>query len=308
MSSKIASIERLNLSASDGVPDIKIPRLPPRPAIAGPKVSVVMPTYRRPHYIGETIRLLLEGTWTDFELIVQDDGDGRDGTAEAVARAAQGDARVRYFRNEHKLGIPDNLNAAIQNTRGEFIAMCHDHDVYAPSFLAEMVETLARHPTALYVHCAINVISQRGAYVQSCVGDWPELSAGTDWLKFLLSRWHCPVCALTVVRRSAHEQLGLYDASCGFIADIDMWMRLAQHGDVAYVRRPLIGVREREAGHMAAAMADALLRTTLMIHRRHLPQVYGPAERLCRQLQLQSQYFYRIARERAARIARRVLR
>ena len=64
------------------------PRLEPRTSI-GPKVSAVMPTFRRPHVIGETMRCLLDGEWTDFELIVQDDGDGRDGAAEAVGRAAE---------------------------------------------------------------------------------------------------------------------------------------------------------------------------------------------------------------------------
>src|ERR1700682_3231675 len=87
------------------------PRLEPRTS-SGPKVTVVMPTFRRPHVIGKTVRCLLDGEWTDFELIVQDDGDGRDGTIEAVGDAARGDPRVRYIRNERKLGIPGNLNAA----------------------------------------------------------------------------------------------------------------------------------------------------------------------------------------------------
>src|SRR5712664_2358028 len=166
------------------------PRLEPRTSI-GPKVSAVMPTFRRPHVIGETVRCLLDGEWTDFELIVQDDGDGRDGTAEAVSDAARGDPRVRYIRNECKLGIPGNLNAAIMNSRGELIAMCHDHDVYRPTFLRRMVEMLDRHPSALFVHCAIDCITEAGEYVNSFVSNVAELTAGRDWLKVMLSTLPC---------------------------------------------------------------------------------------------------------------------
>src|SRR5229473_2538483 len=162
------------------------PRLEPRTS-TGPKVSAVMPTFWRPHVIGETMRCLLDGEWTDFELIVQDDGDGRDGTAEAVHAAARGDPRVRYIRNENKLGIPGNLNAAIRNSRGELIAMCHDHDVYRPAFLRRMVELLERHPSALFVHCAIDCITEAGKYVNTIVSNAAELTAGRDWLKVMLS-------------------------------------------------------------------------------------------------------------------------
>ena len=92
----------------------------------------------------------------------------------------------------------------------------------------------------------IDVVRQDGSYVCSHVGDWPELTPGYSWLKVMLNSLHCPVCALTLVRREAHEKCGLYDPAGGFIADVEMWMRLSGQGDVAYVAEPLIAVRERE--------------------------------------------------------------
>src|ERR1700722_6763380 len=81
----------------------KIPQLLPRKLIAGPQVTVVMPTYRRAGQIGESIRSLLNGTFTDFELLVRDDGNETDGTSQAVTEAAGRDARVRYHRNREPL-------------------------------------------------------------------------------------------------------------------------------------------------------------------------------------------------------------
>jgi hypothetical protein len=138
-----------------------------------------------------------------------------------------------------------------------------------------MVEALERNPSALFVHCAIDSITQEGKYLQTFSADWPELSPGIDWLRFMLSTTSCPVCALTLVRRSAHEEHGLYDPRCDFVSDVELWMRLSSQGDVAYIRDPLIQVRERETNHYATANARKIVGHIAEIHRRYLPRAYG---------------------------------
>ena len=281
------------------------PRLAARAGAAGPRVSVVMPTYRRPHQIGDAIRSLLAQSWTDFELLVRDDGDGADGTREAGLAAAGGDPRVRYHRNPTPLRMPGNLNGGIEATRGEVVAVCHDHDLYRPEFLAEMLGALDRNPSALFVHCAIEVINQEGRPLASHVGEWPELTPGAEWLKFMLGGLSCPVCALTLVRREAHERFGLYDPAHGFISDAELWMRLARHGDVAYVARPLIQVREREEGHHADANAIPLTHSIARIHRRYLPLAYRGGTRLLRRAALEARLARTVLRIRASQVKAR---
>src|SRR5207247_7732787 len=107
------------------------------------------------------------------------------------------------------------------------------------------------------------------------INDWPEITTGADWLRFMLQSLNCPVCALTIVRRESHEHYGLYDPSGGFIADVEMWMRLSSHGDVAYVREPLICVREREDQHIESLNGDRWIVTAARIHRRFLQLAYA---------------------------------
>lgn len=265
-----------------------VPQLSIRSSATGPKVSLVMPTYGRSHQIGETLRSLLAQSFSDFELLIRDDGDGADGKEKAVVAACGGDSRVRYHRNEHRLGIPGNTNSGIVETQGELISVCHDHDLYREDYIEQMVKGLERNRSALFVHCSVDVIRQDGDFVQSHIGNWPELSGGTSWLRFMLRSLHCPVCALTVVRRDAHERYGLYDPRYGFVADVEMWMRLSQHGDVAFLAAPLIQVREREPGHAASSNWATLLRTVAAIHRTYSAQEYCGAEYLYRRLLLES--------------------
>lgn len=284
----------------------EIPVLLPRSG-QGPEVTIVMPTYRRAQAIGGTIKTLLEGTWKDFELLVRDDGDGSDGTREAVTAAANGDRRVAYHRNARNLRMPGNLNEGIKESRGNFIAVCHDHDLYRPTFIETMVTTLRRNPTALFVHCAIETIRQDGSVIQTHIGEWNELTPGGEWLKFMLSSLNCPVCALTVLRREAHEQYGLYDLSCGFIADVEMWMRLSTRGDVAYVREPLIKVCEREDKHVETANSEHWIRMAAKIHRRYMTAAYGTTDQILRRIRLELEFGNRYISDRSSRIARRLL-
>jgi hypothetical protein len=52
-----------------------------------------------------------------------------------------------------------------------------------------------------------------------------------------------------MVPRELYERAGLYSPTFGFVADVEMWIRLALIGDVGYIAEPLIQVREREPGH-----------------------------------------------------------
>jgi glycosyltransferase involved in cell wall biosynthesis len=270
----------------DGVTDPAL-QLMPRKSVDGRRVSIIMPTFRRSHQIPESIRSLLNGEYQDFELLVRDDGNASDGTEQAVADAAAGDTRVRYHRNSANLGVARNLNAGIRASQGELIAVCHDHDLYRPGFLKAMVNALDRHPSALYVHCASQVIGQEGEHRGSNVSDFAELTTGTEWLKFMLSTPHCPVCALTLVRRSAHERYGVYNPADGFITDVDMWMRLSTYGDVAYVREPYLLLRERERDHHANSNFADITRSVARIHSRYIPVAYQGAERVRAMLRLQ---------------------
>jgi glycosyltransferase involved in cell wall biosynthesis len=234
-----------------------------------------MPTFHRAHQIGDSIRSLLHGTWNDFELLVCDDGEGEDGTQDAVASAAGGDPRVIYYKNARRLGMPGNLNSGIERTVGRYIAVCHDHDLYAPDFLSAMREALASHPSALYVHCGIAVVDQAGNITGEHIGVWPALTEGNEWLRFMLHSLHCPVCALTLVRREAHEKYGLYDPTYGFVADVELWLRLAARGDVVYVARPLIRVREREANHWANGQSSRHMRSIAAAQRKYVGHAGG---------------------------------
>ena len=108
-----------------------------------PRVSVVMPAYNAASFITEAVGSTLAQTFTDFELIVVDDGS-TDDTA-TIARAFADD-RLRVIGNSANLGMFTSLNIALGSARGEFIARMDADDIMAPTRLAEQVALMDDRP------------------------------------------------------------------------------------------------------------------------------------------------------------------
>src|SRR5215470_8388474 len=103
-----------------------------------PRVSVLLPTYNRAHYLAEAIQSALDQTYADLEVVVVDDGS-TDNSAELVRRFA--DPRVRLFRQENR-GISAALNTAFRAARGRYIAILNSDGRWLPELLAEEVAVL----------------------------------------------------------------------------------------------------------------------------------------------------------------------
>jgi hypothetical protein len=181
--------------------------------------------------------------------------------------------------------MPGNLNEGIRRTRGTHVLVCHDHDLYAPGLVGEMVGLLDAEPDVAYVHSAIRVIDQAGVVHRTYVGPYARVTPGRAWAGLMLSRFDSPVCADSMVPRWRYETAGLYDERFGFVADVEMWIRLALAGDVGYIARPLIDVREREPGHMYFERRWEILDTLVQILKHHHAGVHDAH---WRRLQLQT--------------------
>jgi glycosyltransferase involved in cell wall biosynthesis len=113
-----------------------------------PRVSVIMAAYNEERFLAEAVESVLAQDFTDFELLITDDGS-TDSTPE-VARsfAERHPDRVRVLHGERNQGKPFALNRALAVRRGELIAWLDGDDVMLPSKLARQVQALDANPDA----------------------------------------------------------------------------------------------------------------------------------------------------------------
>src|SRR5688500_5829413 len=121
-----------------------------------PAVSIIMPAYNVDPYVGVAVRSALAQTFTDFELIVVDDGS-RDETAAIVKALGREDSRVRLVQQANR-GLAGARNTALRASRGVLFALLDSDDAWEPQFLEEQLAILAARPD-------IDIVTGNGWYL-----------------------------------------------------------------------------------------------------------------------------------------------
>jgi glycosyltransferase involved in cell wall biosynthesis len=110
-----------------------------------PLVSVLMTAYNRENYIVEAIESVLSSTYTNFELIVVDDGS-TDNTVNIARGYAHKDDRIKVYVNTKNLGDYANRNNAAKKAKGEYLMYVDSDDRIFPDGIANCVGTMLRFP------------------------------------------------------------------------------------------------------------------------------------------------------------------
>lgn len=109
---------------------------------ATPRLSVIMAAYNEERFIAESIESVLAQSYTDFEVIISDDGSTDATPAIARSYAERHPGRIRVLCAEHNQGKPFALNRALAIRRGELIAWLDGDDVMLPGKLERQVAAL----------------------------------------------------------------------------------------------------------------------------------------------------------------------
>lgn len=203
-----------------------------------PKITVVIPVYNRDQYVGEAIKSILAQTFTDFELLVIDDGS-TDQSREVVR--SYHDPRVRLECNETNEGIPKTRNTGLRLARGEYLAFLDSDDWAYPERLAKQVAFLDRHPDYAAVGAWIDRMDDEGRALKRIKRKPVSPDEIAAQRLFQSGIENSASMARTVVLR----EYGLreeYDLS----EDFDLWARIAAKYKLAAL--PEILVRRRRHG------------------------------------------------------------
>src|ERR1700733_5747385 len=124
-----------------GLYPIELLRLP-----AEPLVSILISNYNYERYIGDSIQSALDQTYSNFELIICDDGS-TDDSVRIIDEYVRRDPRLRLISKENG-GQASGFNAAFAASRGEIIALLDSDDIFLPNKVERVVEDFQAHPDA----------------------------------------------------------------------------------------------------------------------------------------------------------------
>ncbi|MBN3942058.1 tetratricopeptide repeat protein [Nostoc sp. NMS9] len=251
--------------------------------------SVVVTVYNRIDYLLECLVSVLT-QWQgeeEMEIIVIDDASTTP-VFEVVNSIGQG--IINYYRNPQNLGLPGNWNAGVALTRGHWIHLLHDDDYILPGFYSRLQESLEGCSDSVgAAFTGYENINEKGEVIFSQQVYGEQRGIAQNWLQIIgvSNLLNMPA---VVIRREAHEQLGVYHPELTYTSDWEVYKRITSVFDWWY--EPEILARYRH--HANNVTSELLLSGKQMISIRRAIEIsksYFPTE-YSAQITAQSQNHY----------------
>ncbi len=218
------------------------------------QVSVLLPVYNAERYLSEAVESILRQSFTDFELLITDDGS-TDGSLPLLQSYAAQDSRIRLLSRANR-GLIFTLNEMLAQAKGELLARMDADDIATTDRLALQVQFLQQHPEYVCVGGAFNLIDAQGRIVQ-----WIPMPEQNDEIQQMLLMGRTIInhpCAL--MRRTALQQIGGYDSQMPTVEDLDMLLKLGEVGRLANLPDTVLHYRF----HLESVSAQNILFQTEM--------------------------------------------
>lgn len=187
-------------------------------------ISVIMGIYHCASTLPEAIDCILAQTFTDWELILCDDGSG-DKTAEiAEEYAAKYPQQIRLIRNEKNLGLNQTLNRCLEAAQGRYIARMDGDDRCSPHRFEEEIAVLEAEPEISIVSTDMEFFDESGVWGRIAHPEYPQNSDFVHGSPFC----HAPC----MVRREAFEAVKGYSVGKRLlrVEDYHLWIKMYREG------------------------------------------------------------------------------
>jgi glycosyltransferase involved in cell wall biosynthesis len=197
-----------------------------------PKISVIIPVYNAIQFLPDTLSCVLNQTFTDFEVIIVDDGSN-DESADWVAGVS--DSRISLIRQANQ-GTQGARNTGVRHAQGEYIALLDNDDLWEPTKLEKQFRCLEQNPSVGLVYTWTSIIDQH----DKRTGETVVSHADGDVFKQLLVSNFVACGSTPLIRRVCFEQVGVFDCELHYLGDWDMWIRIARHYPFAVIKEFLV--------------------------------------------------------------------
>lgn len=207
-----------------------------------PKVSVIIPTYNRRDYVQEAIDSVLAQTYTDYEVIVVDDGS-TDHTGEVLqARYGEG-IRYKWQKNQ---GESQARNEGLSLSQGEYVAFLDSDDLWLPHKLARQLSELTLHPDVDMVFSQAWMIDEQGCRVQNMAPLGSSLSPADYRYDALCVQNGIVGPSTVIIRRRLLDEVGGFNTAIRFGEDWDLWIRVAAASCIHFIPEVLACIRRHQ--------------------------------------------------------------
>ena len=197
-------------------------------------ISVVIPSYNHEKYISEAIKSVLGQDYSNFELIIIDDGS-QDNSDKIITSFK--DSRIKYIKQENS-GAHASINRGLEVSSGDYLSILNSDDVYTRNRFKEMSKILDTNKSIDFICSYIEIINQNGKKLGIKEGfknldPWPmqnpekTFKKTNDFKKNLLMSNFIATTSNMFFRRNVYDTIGGM-RNLRFAHDWDFALRVAE--------------------------------------------------------------------------------
>lgn len=237
--------------------------------------TVAIPTYNREDMIAATLKSVLAQSLDDMEVLVIDDRS-QDHVFEVASSFR--DPRLQVLRNDTNVGLFGNFNRCIELSQGKYLRILCNDDRLTPECLAREVAVMEANPSVSLLFSKGECFTVGRQSLGEVGNHFPSgIFKGTDGIVGTL--WffaHYGINPITLpsgvlLRKSACEQAGWFDTAMKMDGDLDYFLRVLEHGDLAVLEA--IGAEISVHGEQMSALLEGdpdIMQENFQLFERHV--------------------------------------
>jgi glycosyltransferase involved in cell wall biosynthesis len=234
-----------------------------------PSISIVVPLYNKAPFVARCVASIRAQTFADFEVLVVDDGS-TDSSYDDFRRESAHDPRFRVLRQANG-GVSRARNAGIEQARSALVAFLDADDEWHPGYLDAIVASSRRHPDAVMVGTAFEILMHdQTRHLRQGAFDGASRIDSTAFFDAWARRGGCPLfIGATAIRRDALRAIGGFEPGMNLGEELLAFVRLTEHGPLAFDDRPLAVYHLSASGSLATSPSLEAIRN----HRKLLDEL-----------------------------------
>lgn len=201
-------------------------------------ISVVIPLYNKEKSIASTLRTVLNQTFSDYEIVIVNDGS-TDGSVEEIEKVQ--DDRIRLV-HQPNAGVSAARNRGIEEAKGDLIAFLDADDEWKPEYLATQYHLFQKYPECSVFACNYEFRDVSGKVTPTLIHKLPFVGEDGILSNYfeVASCSHPPICSISVmVKKQVMQAIGGFPVGVTSGEDLLTWARLSINDHIAFCKRSL---------------------------------------------------------------------
>lgn len=204
------------------------------------RFSVVIPLYNKAPYIAKAINSVLSQTFTDFELVIVDDGS-KDDSAEIATKAIECRQNCRLIRQENA-GVSMARNNGVAASHGDYLCFLDADDWWEPTFLEKMSKLIVEFPDAGIYGTNYTIVNETKKKTRvATIGVEEGFEKGyINYCQAYAKTMYMPLWTGAVcIPRTVFDETRGFPKGVKLGEDFLLWVQVALKHKVAFLNRPL---------------------------------------------------------------------